>query len=268
MSRVAPTMQLFFTERLARQRQASPATVTAYRNTFRLLLRFLQDRTGKAPSALDWDDLGAEVISAFLDHLEADRRNSPRSRNARLAALRSLFHYAALRHPEHAQLIQQVLAIPQKRYDKATVTFLEPSEVDALLAAPGLTRWEGRRDRALIALAAQTGLRLSELTSLRCADVVLGTGGACPVHRERPQAALRPAHRRHGGHHPSLAGRAGRPARRPPVPHPHRPAPQRRRGRSSHRHPQDHRWPALPVPRSQETHTPRAQAHRCHGLAA
>lgn len=142
MSRVAPTMQLFFTERLARQRQASPATVTAYRNTFRLLLRFLQERTGKAPSALDWDDLGAEVISAFLDHLEADRRNSPRSRNARLAALRSLFRYAALRHPEHAQLIAQVLAIPQKRYDKATVSFLEPGEVDALLAAPDLTRWE------------------------------------------------------------------------------------------------------------------------------
>ena len=176
MSSLAPTMQLFFTERLARQRQASPATVTAYRNTFRLLLRFLQERTGKAPSALDWDDLGADVISAFLDHLEADRRNSARSRNARLAAQRSLFRYAALRHPEHAQLIQQVLAIPQKRYDKATVTFLEPGEVDALLAAPDMARWEGRRDRALIALAAQTGLRLSELTGLRCGDAVLGTG--------------------------------------------------------------------------------------------
>lgn len=176
MSSLAPTMQLFFTERLTRQRQASPATVTAYRNTFRLLLCFLQERTGKAPSALDWDDLSAEVISAFLDHLEADRHNSPRSRNARLAALRSLFRYAALRHPEHAQLIQQVLAIPQKRYDKATVTFLEPSEVDALLAAPDLTRWEGRRDRALIVLAAQTGLRLSELTSLRCGDAILGAG--------------------------------------------------------------------------------------------
>ena len=161
MSRVAPTMQLFFTERLAKQRQASPATVISYQNTFRLLLRFLQDRTGKAPSVRDWDDLGAEVICAFLDHLEADRHNSPRSRNARLAALRSLFRYAALRHPEHAQLIQQVLAIPQKRYDKATVTFLEPGEVDALLAAPNLARWEGRRDRALIALAVQTGLRTS-----------------------------------------------------------------------------------------------------------
>ena len=109
----------------------------------------MQDRTGKAPSALDWDDLGAEVISAFLDHLEADRHNSARSRNTRLAALRSLFRYAALRHPEHAQLIAQVLAIPQKRFDKTTVSFLEPDEVEALLAAPDLSRWEGRRDRAL-----------------------------------------------------------------------------------------------------------------------
>ena len=113
MTALAPTLQLFFTERLARQRQASPQTVISYRNTFRLLLRFLQQRTGKAPSELDWDDLGAEAISAFLDHLEDSRGNTARSRNARLAALRSLFRYAALRHPEHAQLIQQVLAIPQ-----------------------------------------------------------------------------------------------------------------------------------------------------------
>jgi len=176
MSLLAPTLQLFFTERLAKQRQASPATVRSYRNTFRLLLRFVQDRTGKAPSALDWDDLDAGVISAFLDHLEADRENTARSRNARLAALRSLFRYAALRHPEHAQLIAQVLAIPQKRFDKADVSFLEPKEVDALLAAPDMSRWEGRRDRALLALAVQTGLRLSELTGIKCGDVELGNG--------------------------------------------------------------------------------------------
>ena len=176
MSLLAPTLQLFFRERLAKQRQASPATVVSYRNTFRLLLRFVQDRTGKAPSALDWNDLGVEVISAFLDHLETDRHNSARSRNARLAALRSLFRYAALRHPEHAELIQQVLAIPQKRYDKTIVSFLEPDEVDALLAAPDLSRWEGRRDRALLVLAAQTGLRLSELTGINCGDIELGNG--------------------------------------------------------------------------------------------
>jgi site-specific recombinase XerD len=176
MSAVAPTMQLFFTERLAKQRQASPATVKSYRNTFMLLLRFVQGRSGKAPSALDWEDLGIGVISAFLDHLEDDRHNSARSRNTRLAAVRSLFRYAALRHPEHAQLIQQVLAIPQKRFDKTDVSFLEPEEVTALLAAPDRNRWEGRRDHALMAFAVQTGLRLSELTGANCRDIELGTG--------------------------------------------------------------------------------------------
>jgi site-specific recombinase XerD len=176
MSSIAATMELFFTERLAKQRQASPRTVISYRDTFRLLLRFVQDRTGKAPSTLGWEDVGAEVISAFLDHLEVDRHNSARSRNTRLAALRSLFGYAALRHPEHADLIRQVLAIPQKRFDKATVSFLTDVEVKALLGAPDLGRWEGRRDRALMALAVQTGLRLSELIGLNGGDVQLGTG--------------------------------------------------------------------------------------------
>lgn len=178
MTALAPTLQLFFTERLTRQRQASPQTVTAYRNTFRLLLRFINQRTGKAPSHLDWDDLSAEAISAFLDHLETGRGNSARSRNARLAAVRSLFRYAALRHPEHAQLIAQVLAIPQKRFDRAPVSFLTPAETDALLAAPDPGRWEGRRDRALLTLAAQTGLRLAELTGLTCADAQL----SAPAH--------------------------------------------------------------------------------------
>ena len=176
MSLLAPTMQLFFTERLAKQRQASPATVKSYRNTFRLLLRFVQERTGRSPCALEWNDLGAGVISAFLDHLEVDRRNSARSRNTHLAGLRSLFHYAALRHPEHAQLIAQVLAIPKKRFAKTIVSFLESEEVDALLAAPDLSRWEGRRDHSLMALAVQTGLRLSELTGIKCGDVQLGHG--------------------------------------------------------------------------------------------
>jgi site-specific recombinase XerD len=176
MSLVAPTMQMFFTDRLLKQRQASPATVRTYRNAFRLLLRFIQERTGKQPSNLDWTDLGSDTIAAFLDHLENARGNSPRSRNARLAALRSLFRYAALRHPEHAELIQRVLAIPQKRFDKASIAFLEPAEVDALLAAPDRTRWEGRRDHAFLAVALQTGLRLSELTGTRCGDVQLGNG--------------------------------------------------------------------------------------------
>jgi site-specific recombinase XerD len=176
MTLLAPTLQLFFTERMVNQRQASPATITSYRNTFRLLLRFMRDRTSKAPSDLDWADLDAEAISAFLDHLETARHNSARSRNTRLAALRSLFRFAALRHPEHAELIQHVLAIPQKRFDKTIVSFLEPAETDALLAAPDRRRWEGHRDHALLVLAVQTGLRLAELTGLNCGDIVLGAG--------------------------------------------------------------------------------------------
>jgi site-specific recombinase XerD len=176
MSALPPTLQAFFTDRLARQRQASPQTIASYRDTFRLLVGFVQRETGKAPSALGIEDLNASVISAFLDHLEAERRNTPRTRNARLGAIRSLFRYAALRHPEHAELIAQVLAIPQKRFGKATVSFLTATEIEALLAAPDLTTWEGRRDRALILLGAQAGLRVSELTGLNCGDVSLGAG--------------------------------------------------------------------------------------------
>lgn len=176
MSLLAPTLQGFFTERLVRQRQASPATVASYRDSLRLLLGFVAERTGKAPSTLGFGDLDVEVISAFLTHLEHERGNTARTRNNRLAAIRALFRYAALRHPEHAELIARVLAIPQKRHDKAIITFLTHDEAQALLAAPDPGRWEGRRDRAMLALAVQTGVRLAELTSLDCGDVVLGAG--------------------------------------------------------------------------------------------
>jgi site-specific recombinase XerD len=175
---IAPTLQAFFTDRLARQRQASPRTIAAYRDAIRLLLGFVQQRTGTAPARLDWGDLNADVISAFLNHLEDERGNSTRTRNVRLTAIRSLFSYAALRHPEHALLIQRVLDIPPKQFDKRTVTFLTAGEVDALLAAPDPKRWEGRRDKTMLALAVQTGLRVSELTSLNCDDITLGDGAA------------------------------------------------------------------------------------------
>ena len=176
MTLIAPTLQMFFTDRLAQRRQASPRTIAAYRDALKLLLEFIHARTGKLPSQLDWDDLDATMISGFLTHLETMRGNSVRTRNVRLTAIRSLFAYAALRHPEHALLIQRVLAIPPKRFDKRIVTFLTPREIDALVAAPDQSRWEGRRDRALMLLAIQTGLRVSELTGLNCADVTLGTG--------------------------------------------------------------------------------------------
>lgn len=174
MTTIAVTLQSFFTDRLLLQRQASPHTIACYRDTIRLLLGFLQTRTGKPPSRLDWSDLDAETIAAFLDHLEVDRHNSARTRNLRLTAIRSLFSYASLRHPEHAEVIARVLAIPPKRFDKANITFLDDTEVAALLAAPHPLRWEGRRDRTLILLAIQTGLRISELLGLNRSDLTLG----------------------------------------------------------------------------------------------
>jgi len=176
MSPVAPTLQRFFAERLVSQRRVSPATIASYRDSLKLLLAFAQQTTGKTPSALDWANLDTELITAFLDHLETDRHNNPRTRNLRLTAIRSLFTYAALRHPEHAALIQQVLAIPAKRSGKQLISFLTEAESNALLAACDRSRWEGRRDRALLLVALQTGLRVSELTGLNCGDVTLGTG--------------------------------------------------------------------------------------------
>jgi site-specific recombinase XerD len=178
MTTIAPTMQGFFTERLISQRRVSPRTIASYRDSLKLLLAFAQQRTGKPPNALDWADLDAELITAFLDHLETGRHNTTRTRNLRLTAIRSLFTYAALRHPEHAALIQQVLAIPAKRFGKQLLSFLTETEINALLAACDLTRWEGRRDRALLLVALQTGLRVSELTGLSCGDVTLGHGAS------------------------------------------------------------------------------------------
>lgn len=137
---------------------------------------FVHRRTGKAPCNLDWEDLDTETICAFLDHLETERGNSARTRNLRLTAIRSLFTYASLRHPEHAELIQRVLAVPAKRFDKPMVSFLTAAEIDALIDAPDRARWEGRRDRALLLVAVQAGLRVSELTRLDCGDVSLGAG--------------------------------------------------------------------------------------------
>lgn len=176
MSALASTLQAFFTDRLVRQRQASPHTVAAYRDTLRLLLVFAAKRQGTEPSKLDIDAIDAPLVGAFLDHLEHQRGNGVRTRNARLAAIRSLFRYAALRHPEHAAVIERVLAIPSKRFERSLVTFLTEPELDALLAAPDRATWTGRRDYALLALASEAGLRVSELTGLRCADVHLGVG--------------------------------------------------------------------------------------------
>ena len=176
MTALAPALQAFFTDRLALQRQASGHTIAAYRDAIKMLIVFAAQRTGKNPSRLDIADLGAPTVGAFLNHLENDRGNSVRTRNARLAAIHSLFGYAALRHPEHAADIARVLAIPPKRYDKTLITYLTEDEITALLAAPDLGTWTGRRDRALLMLACQTGLRATELTSLTIGDAHLGAG--------------------------------------------------------------------------------------------
>ena len=176
MTLIALTLQAFFSDRLTGQLQASPRTIASYRDTLRLLLCFAQETTGKAPSALDWDDLDETLISAFLEHLEVERGNGARTRNLRLTAIRSLFRHAALRHPKHAALIQRVLSIPPKRFDNRAITFLTAQEAKALIEAPDPARWEGRRDRAMLTLAIQAGLRVSELIALNCADIVLGTG--------------------------------------------------------------------------------------------
>jgi site-specific recombinase XerD len=182
MSRIAPLLQAFFTDRLQRERHASPHTVAAYRDTWRLLLGFGAKRTGKPPSAMDLEDFGMPLICAFLDYLENNRANAVRTRNARLAAIHSLFRYAALRHPEHAATIARVLAILPKRFERAIIAFLTETEVQALLAAPSRTSWIGRRDHALLLVAAQTGLRVSELIGLRRSDVHLGAGAHLLCH--------------------------------------------------------------------------------------
>lgn len=176
MSALAPTLQAFFTDRLIAERRASPHTIAAYRDTLKLLLAFAAKRLRRQPSQLDIGELDAPLVAAFLDYLEHQRGNSIRTRNARLAAIHSLFRYAALRHPEHLQDIDRVLAIPPKRSDRVIVTFLDEQEIDALLAAPDRTTWTGRRDHAMLLTAIQTGLRASELTGLNCGDVHLAAG--------------------------------------------------------------------------------------------
>jgi site-specific recombinase XerD len=172
-----PTLlETFFMDRLIRQRQASPHTIASYRDTFRLLMQYAQLRLRKAPSQLTLPDLDTPFLGAFLDHLEDKRHNSARSRNVRLAALHSFFRYVALHAPEYSAVAQRVLAMPSKRYVRRPISFLTPVEIDALLAAPDLNTWRGRRDQALLLLAVQTGLRAAELTSLRCESLVLGAG--------------------------------------------------------------------------------------------
>jgi site-specific recombinase XerD len=227
---LAPIREAFFTDRLLTQRRASPHTVAAYRDTFTLLLGYALARTGKHPAQLELGDLDAALIAAFLQHLETDRGNSVSTRNARLAAIHSLFRYAALRAPEHAALIARVLAVPSKRQHRPLVCFLDREQIEALLAAPDQTHWTGRRDHAVLLVLTQTGLRVSELTGLAVQDVQLGTGAhvfcrgkgrkerATPLTSQTVEV-LRSwlAERRGHGHDPLFPTRRGGPLSRDAV---------------------------------------------------
>jgi site-specific recombinase XerD len=175
-SSFAVLLEGFFTERLMHQRQASPHTIASYRDTFRLLLQYTEKHLRKSPSRLTFEEIDAPLLAAFLNDLEKTRGITPRSRNLRLTAIRSFFHYAAYETPAHSAQIQRVLAIPGKRHDRVQIHFLTRAEVDALLNAPDRETWSGRRDHALLMVAVQTGLRLSELTGLKPQDVIIGTG--------------------------------------------------------------------------------------------
>jgi integrase/recombinase XerD len=176
MSTLASSLQAWFADRLIRERNASPHTIASYRDTIRLLLTYASQELGVEPSRLDLGQLDAPLIGAFLDYLETDRGCGARTRNTRLAAIRTFYRYCMLSHPEHAATIERVLQIGPKRHERALVTYLTEPELDALIDAPDRSSWTGRRDHAIIILLAQTGLRASELTGLRCGDIHLGTG--------------------------------------------------------------------------------------------
>jgi len=172
----AALLERFFTERLMQQRQASRHTISSYRDSFRQLLKFIEQRLHKPPSRLSFEQIDAPLIVAFLDDLEKHRGLSVRSRNLRLTAIHSFFRYAAFEAPDHSAQIQRVLAIPSKRFTRTLVPFLTRPEVDALLGAPDRRTWSGRRDHAFLLVAVQTGLRLSEMTGLKRENIILGTG--------------------------------------------------------------------------------------------
>lgn len=169
-------VQRFFTERLVTQLSASQNTVASYRDTFRLLLKYVSDHLGRAPTDLQVADINADLVGGFLSFVETTRGNTARSRNTRLSAIRSFFKYVAVNEPQLLYHCQRILAMPPKRYEKRTIEYLNRAEIEALILAPDQTTWSGRRDHTLLLLALQTGLRVSELINLTCDDVVLGTG--------------------------------------------------------------------------------------------
>ena len=257
MSALAPVLEAFFTERLIRQRRASAHTVASYRDAFRLLLGFARQHTGKEPCQLDLADLDAKLIGAFLEHLEHDRHNSVRSRNARLTAIRSFYSFAAYREPATPRSSPGVLAIPEKRAHRGSCPTSCPAEIDALLAAPDRTTWLGRRDHSLLAITFQAGLRVSELTALSVGDVTLGTGPHIRVSGKGRKERVIPLTRHSVAVLARLARRTRSRSRRAPVPDPPRRPPQHRRGRRPRRQARRHGRADLPEPALETRHPSR-----------
>jgi integrase len=262
MTLLAPALQAFFTERLITQRNSSPQTIAAYRDTFRLLLAFAQKQTAKQPFQLDIDDLDAPLIGAFLNHLEEDRGNSPRTRNARLGAIHSFYRYVALGHPEHAHTIARVMAIPTKRHERNTVSYLDLDEIKALLAAPDRGTWLGRRDHALLVLMIQTGVRVSELAGLRGPRRPPRHRLPHPDPRQGTQEALNDADPRDRRDPAPMGHRTPRRARRPAVPDSPRPAAQPLHRRAARLKARCHGSGWLPLAEGQARHPARAPPHQ------
>lgn len=176
MNALANSLQTYFTTFAHSQRDLSANTISSYRDTWRMLLKYLTATLDVPTEALDFDAVTSTNVTAFLDHLEHDRGNNAKTRNTRLTAIRSVLGHALPDHPEHAATITQVLAIPPKHTTRPVIEFLTPAEIDALVAAPDQRTWTGRRDRALLVMAVQTGLRIGEICSLTCNDLHLGAG--------------------------------------------------------------------------------------------
>jgi integrase/recombinase XerD len=268
MTALSTSLQAWFTDRLIRERNASPHTVASYRDTIRLLLTFASQRLKVEPSRLELGQLDAPLIGAFLDHLETDRGCGPRTRNTRLAAIRTFYRYCLLRHPEYAATIERVLQIGPKRHERALVTYLTELELDALIDAPDRTRWTGRRDHAIINLLAQTGLRASELTGLCCGDIHLGAGAHVATTGKGRKQRITPLTRGTVSLlRVWLAERAGRPDE-PLFPTSTGKPLTRKALAPSHRQARRHCRAAVPVADGQDDHAARPAPHRRDALAA
>lgn len=267
MTLLAPSLQSYFTDYAHSQRDLSPNTIATYRDTWRLLIKYVTATRSIPADKIDLALIDANLVTGFLDHLQTTRGNSVTTRNARLTAIRAVMGFALPDHPEHAHTIARVLAVPARRRPTPTVEFLSSAEADALLAAPDTSTWTGRRDQALLTLAVQTGLRVSELTSLTTSDIHTGTGahvtctGKGRRHRATPLTpttltVLEP-----------FLWRTGDPARRRAVPRTSRTTPVTRRARATPGQTSRHSDRDLPVPARQAHHDAHAAAHHRHAPA-